>query len=198
MDNKIITDDFAAHLALVHADAVAKTAEAKKLTETVRTRALKAFNIVGRLNALGAERVVQIGEPDEVWGVQMFVIDEKNHGTLLTFGSNDYASGFSRLRLYNARTGAKTDPMEVGVALGLRSWALDDYFCGISDEMIQISRALGADEWAWIDDPGVPRLQKLAPALKIEIKRPSFLRIAGLTPREWWINGNADHLRAKK
>lgn len=197
MDNdQIDTNDFAAHLASVKADANAKTAEAKRLADTVRTRALRAFDIVGRLNALGAERVVQIGAPHEVCGTQMFAINGKNHGTLLTFGAEGTVSAFCRISLRRIRERAKIDPIEAAVALGLRSWDLD-CDCGFDDELERIREAVGAGEWAWIDDPAAVGLQKLAPALGIE-RKTVRLKLANLTPKKWWVCNTVSYLRDRE
>lgn len=192
-----MTTDFNAHLALVRADAEAKAAEAKKLMETVRIRALETFDIVGRLNVLGAERVVQVGKPSEHLGILMFVVDEQAHGTLLTFGSSDNPSGFHRL-CWCCVNGMSILEKSLDAAYGLRSWDLGTNDHGKELVMTRIREAVEAGEYAWIENPDAARLQRLAPLLDIEQKKSSPLRLMSLTPKEWWTSHTFDHLRAKE
>lgn len=162
---------------------------ARRLVETVPDRALKSFDMVGRLNALGAERVVQVGRVGEYLGVLMFVVDERDHGTLLAFGSTYNHCGFYR-PCWCCVNGMRILEMSLDVARSLRSWDL-----GTNNKepvMSRIREAVEAGEWAWIDDPGAPRLQKLAPLLNIEQKDSSVLKLMGITPKEWWPGHSFD------
>lgn len=186
------TTDFSAHFVNVRL-------ETELLAKTIHERALASFDIVGKLNVLGAERVVQVGEHTKEGGTQMFVIDEQNHGTLLSFGG--VRGGFHELCWCCVEACTPeliNDALRTGIALKLHSWNFP-YNSSRSEQLMQKIRHV--IETGEVDVPGLylaPRLegddevavfQELAPALDIPIDAtPRKLKIASLTPESWWLN----------
>lgn len=211
MSDKNIAADFAAHIASVHADTEATFAlaraeaekkiraaqqeiyEAKELMEGIRARAPESFDIIGRLNALGAERVVQVGKLDVYYGLQMFIIDDQNHGTLLNFGKHNGKWEFDQLCWCCVDGILISDPIKAGIALGLRSWTLGGRN-GFERQLMNVIRKtietgeLQESERARVENPSVEYYRELAPALDIKIKPSPTLRLANLTPKEWKLD----------
>lgn len=220
MSDKNIAADFVAHVASVRADTEATFAlaraeaekkiraaqqeiyEAKELMDGIRARAPESFDIIGRLNTLGAERVVQVGEPTRS-GLYMFVIDEQNHGTLLRFGEGGAGWAFNQVCWCCERNKVISDPIKTGIVLGLRSWEVSRYLqfatgvMAIIKETIETGTLQDWDELE-LENPSVELFREFAPALNIEIKKSSPLKLASLTPKEWWRDCGVGHLREKE
>lgn len=168
--------DFSAHLIAARTEAHQKMEEARLMMQRIDVRALASFDIVGKLNTLGAERVVQIGDHNKV-GTQMFVIDENDHGTLLSFDGRmfDWVC-------WDDRFG---NPEIMGVAvrsavqLNLRSWDTARRYPNANSV---ISRVLFRNYYGSKD---LYEYASLAKDIRDARKLP---RIMDLTPEVWWEN----------
>lgn len=220
MDTKNIAVDFCRHIAQINADSEAEFTrvcanakrviraaeqemhEGKRLMEGARARVPESFDIVGRLNALSAERVVQVGQ-STYRGLQMLVIDGQGHGTLLNFSANHSGVwGFTRLCWCCGERKWVVEAIETGIACALRSW--DPSQNKMAEELMRGLRDLQEGvapqefpSWFGRKEGDEEVLRCLVPALKIEIKVSTPLRLASLTPKQWWTDCSTSNLRVE-